>query len=56
MLAVLGVGSLDELTAQTVPRAILDSDPLALPEPQPEHVVLERLATIAREEPGAGFC
>ena len=47
MLAVLGVGSLDELTAQTVPRAILNSGPLALPEAQPEHVVLERLATIA---------
>ena len=47
MLALLGVGSLDELTAQTVPRAILSSGPLALPEAQPEHVVLERLARIA---------
>jgi len=47
MLAVVGADSLDHLTAQTVPAAILAPAPLNLPEPQPEHVVLERLAGIA---------
>ena len=47
MLAVVGADSLDHLTAQTVPAAILNPAPLALPEPQSEHVVLERLAGIA---------
>jgi len=47
MLALVGAGSLDELTAQTVPAPILNAGPLALPEPQTEHAVLERLAGIA---------
>ena len=47
MLAVVGADSLDHLTAQTVPAAILNPAPLALPDPQPEHAVLERLAAIA---------
>ncbi|MBP6381863.1 MAG: aminomethyl-transferring glycine dehydrogenase [Pseudomonadales bacterium] len=47
MLATVGADSLDHLTAQTVPAAILESTPLALPGPQPEHAVLERLAAIA---------
>ncbi|MCG3169469.1 MAG: Glycine dehydrogenase (decarboxylating) [Pseudomonadales bacterium] len=47
MLAVVGAGSLDELTTQTVPQAILSAEPLALPGPQPEHLVLERLGGIA---------
>ena len=47
MLAVVGADSLDHLTAQTVPAAILNPAPLALPGPQPEHAALERLARIA---------
>ena len=47
MLGALGLESLEQLVARTVPAEILDHGPLALPEPQPEHAVLHRLATIA---------
>ena len=47
MLAAVGADSLEHLTAQTVPAAILNAGPLNLPDPQPEHAVLERLAAIA---------
>ena len=47
MLAALEVGSLEELITQTVPHEILSQKALALPEPQPEHLTLERLGTIA---------
>jgi len=47
MLAVVGAASLDELTTQTVPAAILNDGPLALPEPMPEHTALEKLRAVA---------
>ncbi|HND14783.1 MAG TPA: glycine dehydrogenase (aminomethyl-transferring), partial [Pseudomonadales bacterium] len=47
MLAAVGADSLDDLTRQTVPAAILSREALALPGPQPEHVVLQRLAAMA---------
>jgi len=47
MLGVVGARSLDHLTEQTVPAAILSPDPLQLPPPQAEHRVLEQLAGIA---------
>jgi glycine dehydrogenase len=47
MLAAVGADSLDELTRQTVPAAILSREALALPGPQPEHMALQRLAAMA---------
>jgi glycine dehydrogenase len=47
MLAAVGAASLDELTTQTVPAAILNDGPLALPEPMPEHTALEKLRAVA---------
>lgn len=47
MLAALGFGSLDELTASTVPAAIRHKNPLALDAPKAEHAVLAELRAIA---------
>lgn len=48
MLKTLNVGSLDELIAQTVPKAIRLPKPLELPEPLSEFDYLEDLKSIAR--------
>src|SRR5690606_5606256 len=47
MLAAIGVGSLDELIAQTVPADIRLTAPLALDGPTPEHEALAQLRSIA---------
>ncbi|RLJ64671.1 aminomethyl-transferring glycine dehydrogenase [Sulfurisoma sediminicola] len=47
MLAVVGAASLDELIAQTVPKAIRLAAPLALPGPRREHEALAALKAIA---------
>src|SRR5690348_6722243 len=49
MLAALGLQSLDELAASTVPAAIRLKQPLALGEPLTEHQLLEELATLAAD-------
>ncbi len=49
MLRALGLGSLDELTAQTLPSAIALSKPLELGEPLTEQRMLEELRTLASE-------
>jgi glycine dehydrogenase len=49
MLAALGVRSLDELTAQTVPANIALAKRLELGEPLTEHRMLEELRTLASE-------
>ncbi|MCB0323562.1 MAG: aminomethyl-transferring glycine dehydrogenase [Bdellovibrionales bacterium] len=43
MLAVVGVGSLEELVSRTVPAQIRLQRPLELPEPVSEHAVLQEL-------------
>jgi len=48
MLKTVGVGSLDELIDQTVPKAIRRTTPLALPPPMTEFAYLESLKQIAR--------
>ena len=47
MLVAIGAVSLDQLIEQTVPAAIRLAAPLALAEPQAEHVALEKLKRIA---------
>ena len=47
MLVAIGAVSLDQLIEQTVPAAIRLTAPLALAEPQAEHVALEKLKRIA---------
>jgi len=47
MLAVLGVGSLDDLLDQAVPKSIRADDPLRLPAALSEPEVLDRLRAIA---------
>lgn len=49
MLKALGVSSLDELTAQTVPGNIMLSKPLELGEPLTEQRMLDELRTLASE-------
>ncbi len=49
MLEALGLGSLDDLTARTLPASILDGRPLALGDPVPEPEALARLKAIAAE-------
>jgi glycine dehydrogenase len=47
MLGLLGLSSLDELVAATVPASILLEGPLALPDPRGEHELLQALREIA---------
>src|SRR5262245_7936104 len=47
MLAALGLGSLEELTAKAVPAAIRTREPLDLPPARPEAAVLSELAQLA---------
>ena len=47
MLETIGVGNLDELVSQTIPRAILRSPFMNLPEAMDEHSYLERMREIA---------
>src|SRR5262249_25987652 len=47
MLAALGLGSLDELTAKAVPRGIRTTAPPDLPPPRTEAAVLAELAALA---------
>ncbi|MDP1958042.1 MAG: glycine dehydrogenase (aminomethyl-transferring), partial [Rhodocyclaceae bacterium] len=49
MLAVLGVASLDELIAQTVPASIRLPADLPLPQPQTEHAALAQLKALAAQ-------
>jgi len=49
MLAVLGVASLDELIAQTVPASIRLPADLPLPQPQTEHAALAQLKALAEQ-------
>src|SRR5690348_3100769 len=49
MLAALGLQSLDELAASTVPAAIRLKQPLALGEPLTEHQLLEELENLAAD-------
>ncbi|MBI4478005.1 MAG: aminomethyl-transferring glycine dehydrogenase [Acidobacteria bacterium] len=49
MLRAIGVSSLEELIDQTIPPGIRSSQPLALPEPEPEHAFLGRLREIAQQ-------
>jgi glycine dehydrogenase len=49
MLAELGLGSLEELTAKAVPAAIRTKEPLDLPPARPEAVVLAELAALAAQ-------
>ena len=49
MLSVIGVDSLDELIAQTVPAGIRLTEPLDLPEPLTEPEAIARLREIASE-------
>jgi glycine dehydrogenase len=49
MLAALGVSSLDELIAKTVPAAIRVKQPLQLPTAQTEHEVIATLRAIAQQ-------
>ena len=61
MLKELGLASLDELVAETVPPAIALEKPMALPGPVPEHEALARLRemasanTLARSFIGMGY-
>ena len=48
MVEMLGLHSLDELIANTIPASIFDDRPLDVPEARPEHVVLSDLRTIGR--------
>ena len=52
MLATLGLASLDELVAKTLPAAIRLKRPLALPAPLGEEQALAELAAQGAEEPG----
>ncbi len=47
MLKTVGVDSLDELIAQTVPAAIRSASPLDLPAPMTEHAALAKIKAIA---------
>jgi glycine dehydrogenase len=49
MLAVLGIGSLDQLIDETVPEAIRRRQPLALPAAECEHDLLVRLRGVASQ-------
>ncbi|MDP3033403.1 MAG: aminomethyl-transferring glycine dehydrogenase [Rhodocyclaceae bacterium] len=49
MLATLGVASLDELIAQTVPASIRLTAELPLPQPQTEHAALAQLKVLAEQ-------
>ncbi len=49
MLEALGLQSLDDLTARTLPASIMDGRPLALGDPVPESEALARLKAIAGE-------
>src|SRR5262245_18097423 len=49
MLAELGLGSLEELTARAVPAAIRTREPLDLPAARPEAAVLDDLARLAAQ-------
>src|SRR5262245_34420553 len=49
MLAALGLSSLEELTAKTVPAAIRSHEPLDLPPARPEAAVLAELAALAAQ-------
>jgi glycine dehydrogenase len=47
MLATIGVVSLDQLIAQTVPAGIRSATPLDLPAPMSEHAALAKIKSIA---------
>jgi len=47
MLEVIGVSSLDELVEKTIPAAIIQKEPLQLPDGLEEHTYLERLREVA---------
>ncbi len=47
MLRHVGVGSLDELIDQTIPRGIRLRKPLSKPNPQSEHIYLQQLKEVA---------
>ena len=56
MLGALGLDSLDELAARTIPADIFDNTPLALAGPVPEREALARLKAIAgRNTPARSF-
>jgi len=56
MLAVLGVASLDELIAQTVPASIRLPAELPLPQPQTEHAALAQLKALAEQNQVVKSC
>ena len=56
MLATLGVASLDELIAQTVPASIRLPADLPLPQPQTEHAALAQLKVLAGQNQVVKSC